>query len=188
MAQGINLIPEVSKGESRRIFYKKKINVVAIASLLTLAVVFLTLFSYQLFLQTSRSRVESRVKTVQDQIQTQQIKEISQRALVDKLNEIDRLLTQAVPSSKAVSEMRKIAKSSGNISIKRLSIKSDGDLVFGGSTNSTLSIQKLFKGLISSDALENFGDVSIESLSKEEGEPFIFTLNMDFKPRGVGNK
>ena len=188
MAQGINLIPEVTEGESREIVYKKKINVVAIASLLTVAVVFLALFAYQLFLQTSRSRVESRAADVQDQIQVQQTKEISQRTLVDKLTEIDRLLTQAVPSSKAISEIRKIAKSSGNISIKRLSIKSDGDLVFGGSTDSTLSIQKLFKGLISSDALENFGDVSLESLSKEQGEPFVFTLNMNFIPRGLGGK
>ena len=125
---------------------------------------------------------------VRDQIKTQQTKEISQRALVDKLNEIDRLLNQAVPSSEAISEIRKIATRAGNVSIERLSIKSDGDLVFGGSTNSTLSIQKLFKDLINSKSLENFGDVSLESLSKEEGEPFIFTLNMDFKPRGLGNK
>ena len=88
MAQGINLIPKVSKGDSRRIVYKKKINVVAIASLLTVAVIFLALFAYQLFLQTSRNRVESRVMAVRDQIKTQQTKEISQRALVDKLNEI----------------------------------------------------------------------------------------------------
>ena len=188
MAQGINLLPEITESESRGVVYKKKINVVAIASLLAVAVIFLALFAYQLFLQTSRSRIENRAKDVQDQIQTQQTKEISQRTLVDKLTEIDRLLSQAVPSAKAVSEIRKVAKSSGNVSIIRLSIKSDGDLIVGGSTNSSRSIQRLFKGLIDSEALEKFGDVSLESLSKEAGEPFIFTLNMDFKPKGLNNK
>lgn len=188
MAQGINLLPDKTERESFVVGYKKKVNVVAIASLLFVAVIFLTLFAYQLFLQTSRSRVENQAVNAQDQIQTQQTKEISQRALVDKLTEIDRLLNQAVPSAEAVSEIRKVAKSSGNISIERLSIKSDGDLIFGGSTRSTLNIQKLFKDLIASEALENFADVSLESLSKEEGEPFVFTLNMDFKPRGLDNK
>lgn len=187
MAQGINLLPEQSERESKKEVYKKKINVVAIASLFTVALIFLGLFAYQLFLQSARSRVETQAKDVQDQVTAQKAKEVSQRTLVDKLNQIDSLLDQAVPSAEAVSEIRKLAKKSGNISITVLSVKSDGDLVFGGSTNSTINIQKLFQEIIGSEQIDNFGAITLESLSKEEGQPYLFTLNMDFKPRGLVN-
>lgn len=185
MAQGINLLPEITETQSRTEVYKKKVNVVAISALLAVAIIFVGLFAYQLFLQTSRSRVENEAKELQDQILSQQTKEISQRTLVDKIGEIDKLLGEAVPTASAVANITRVAKKSGNVSVVKLVVKDDGDVIFSGRAKTTTSIQKLFQNLIGSGLLATFGDVSLESLSKEEGEPYTFTINMDFKPRGL---
>ena len=188
MAQGINLLPEISDKDTRTEVYKKKVNVIAITSLLAIALIFMGLFAYQLFLQTSRSRVEGESKEKQEQILTQQTKEISQRTLVDKVTEIDKLLGEAVPTASAVATISDVAKRSGDVVVVKLSVKSDGDVIFSGSTSSTLSIQKLFRNLIDTSILSTFANVSLESLSKEEDQPYSFTINLDFLPKGLKNR
>jgi len=188
MAQGINLLPEISDKDTRTEVYKKKVNVIAITSLLAIALIFMGLFAYQLFLQTSRSRVEGESKEKQEQILTQQTKEISQRTLVDKVTEIDKLLGEAVPTARAVATLSDIAKKSGDVLVVKLSVRSDGDVIFSGTTGSTTSIQKLFRNLIDTGILSTFANVSLESLSKEEDQPYNFTINLDFLPRGLKNK
>ena len=81
MAQSINLLPRVTEAQARKEVYKKKINVTSIAALLAVALVFLGLFAYQLFLQTSRTRVERQSQIKEEEISSQKEKEISQRAI-----------------------------------------------------------------------------------------------------------
>lgn len=183
MAQEINLLPQLTEKEVSREVYKKKVNVSAIAALLGVVVILLGLFSYQLFLQTSRTRVDREAKNIEDQIQQQQTKEISQRALVDKLNQIEKLLNEAPPVSSAVANVLKLSKE-GNISLSQVSVKSDGDVqVAGTSTTSTL-LGKFFKALADVDE-KIFAKINLSNLSKEAGEPYQFTIDMDFQLKGL---
>ncbi len=185
MAQGINLLPEITESEARKEVYKKKVNVVAIAALLAVALIFLGLFAYQLFLQTSRSRVEREAKNLEEQILSQKEKEVSQRKLVDKLNQIEVLLSEAVPTASAVANISSVVKKAGDTSTTSLVVKSDGDMLWGANVNNSKGVEAVFTELALAEARGVFERMAIESLSKDENEPFIITVSLDFKPRGV---
>lgn len=185
MAQSINLLPRITEDQARKEVYKKKINVTSIAALLAVALIFLSLFAYQLFLQTSRSRVDRQSQNIEEEISSQKEKEISQRALIDKLDQIDSLLGSAIPNASAVANISDIAKKSGNISIGNVSIQSDGDVTFGGVATDSKKIEKLIKELISSEERGIFGAITLQNLSREEDEPYNFTINMDFLLKGL---
>ena len=185
MAQSINLLPKVTEAQARKEVYKKKINVTSISALLAVGLIFLGLFAYQLFLQTSRSRVDRQSQNIEGEISNQREKEISQRALVDKLDQIDSLLSAAIPNASAVANISAIAKKSGDISVDQVSIQADGDITFGGVATNSKKIQKLINELISSEEKGIFGVISLQNLSKEEGEPYKFTIDMDFLLKGL---
>ncbi len=185
MAQSINLLPRVTEAQARKEVYKKKINVTSIAALLAVALVFLGLFAYQLYLQTSRTRVERQSQLKEEEISSQRQKEISQRALIDKLDQIDSLLASNIPNASAVANIADIAKKSGNIAIDQVSIQSDGDITFGGIATDSKKIEKLIKELISSEERGIFGAITLQNLSREEDEPYNFTINMDFLLKGL---
>jgi cell division protein FtsL len=187
MAQGINLLPEITETEARKEVYKKKVNVVAIAALLAVALIFLGLFAYQLFLQTSKSRVEREAKNLEEQILSQKEKEVSQRKLVDKLNQIEVLLSEAVPTASAVANISNVARKASSTSTTSLVVKSDGDVLWGANVKNSKGVGEVFEELEQAEARGVFERMTIESLSKEEDEDFIITVSLDFKPRGVLN-
>ncbi len=185
MAQGINLLPELTEKESRKEVYKRKVNVISIAALLAVALIFLGLFAYQLFLQTSKTRVDRESGNLEEQISLQLPKEVAQRVLVDKLNQIDKLLSEGVPVASAVANVSDLARGSGRISINTLRISSDGDVVVSGTAADSNTLGKFFKTLISTDIRNIFDKVTLSNLSGEKAEPFSFTIEMDFKPKGL---
>src|SRR3989344_8845931 len=137
MAQGINLLPELTEQEVKKEFYQRKISVVSIAALLCVALILLGIFAYQLFLQTQRSRVEADAKNLEKQILDQQSKEILQRTLTDKLNQIQIILSEVVPVSSAVANISNLARESGGISINSINLKSDGDVSLEGAASNS---------------------------------------------------
>ena len=188
MAQGINLLPELTEQEVKKEFYRRKISVVSIAALLSVAIVLLGIFAYQLFLQTSRSRVEREAKSIEKQILEQQDKEILQRTLVDKLNQIRVILSEAVPISSAVANISNLARESGGISIKSVDLKSDGDVSLAGAASNSRALGRFFNAVISSETQKIFDQIVLNHLSRDKGSPFNFSINMDFKPRGLIEK
>lgn len=185
MAQGINLLPELAEAEAKKGIYKRKVNVVSIAALLSVAVILLGLFAGQLFLQTSRTRVESESKNLEDQIASFKSKEIAQRALVDKLDQIDRLLNESIPVSSAVANISTLTKKNGSINLTRLNVKSDGDVQISGTAANSSSLGKFIKALISEQTKKIFDSIDLSDLSKEKETPYNFTIDMDFQLKGL---
>lgn len=185
MAQGINLLPEVTEQEVRKDVYKRKLNVVSIAALLAVALILLGIFAYQLSLKTLKTRAERESKNLEEQISFQKEKEIAQRALVDKLDQIDKLLDEAIPVSSAVANVSNLAKGSGRVTITALDVKSDGDVDVSGKASDSNTLGKFFNALISTNIQNIFDEVTLTTLSGERGEPYNFTINMDFKLKGL---
>lgn len=185
MAQGINLLPELTEREARKEVYKRKVNIVSIAVLLSVAVILVGLFAYQLFLQTSRSRAERESENLENQILDQKEKEIAQLALVDKLNQIDKLLNEGVPTASAVATVSDLASGSGGVSITSFKIKSDGDVLLAGTARNSRTLEKFFESLISKNIKATFDNIILINLSGERGKPYDFSIDMDFKPKGI---
>ncbi len=184
----INLLPELSQKDVRAEVYKRSASVTSVAALLFVALVLVGLFAYQLFLKTSTSRTESNAKDLQNQILNQKSKEITQRSLVDKLNEIDVLLKGAVPTSSVAASLTKLAKGSGAISLTQLTVKSDGSVAVSGTANGSASLSRFLKTLVSKDLESSFGKVVLDNLSAEKGSPYNFSVNMNFIPVGITEK
>lgn len=185
MAQGINLLPEIGEEQKKKINIKRKINVLAITALLAVAIILFGLFSYQLFLQTSRTRIQRESKNLESQILEKSALEISQRSLVDKLNEIDKILSEAIPISSAVANIRSLSQKSAGVTVTSIDVKADGDVTVTLSSGSSTAIETFIETLISEGVKPIFDEATLTNLSREKGDPFSFTIDMDFQPRGL---
>ncbi|MEX0616782.1 MAG: hypothetical protein WD231_03175 [Candidatus Woykebacteria bacterium] len=185
MAQGINLLPQIAEDEAKKEVYKRKLNVSSIGALLGVSAILVGIFSYQLFLQTTRSRVEKESQRLEGEIVAQKEKEISQRALVDKLNQIQKTLDEEVPVSSAVANISNLAEESGAVKIENIDVNSDGDVSIGGVANNSASLSKLIKAIISERYTPKFNKVILSNLSNENKSSYKFVIDMTFIPRGL---
>ncbi len=147
MAQSINLLPQIAEKEVQQGVYKRKVNVVAIVSLLVVASLTLALFGYQLVLSTQSRSLDSQSKQKEELIRAKFELEVKQRALVDKLDAISAYLDKNKSTAKAFKKIVEIANT-GKIKLSKVDVGSGGDIIVSGTTVNSTNLGTFIDNLV----------------------------------------
>lgn len=188
---GINFLPEVAEKEIAAGVYKRKINLVAIASLLVVGLVIFGLISYQLFLSTQANQLQKDTKKAEDRVSKNVKVEITSQALKEKLDKAEKFLKEQVPGSVAISETNDAANTDGDansnpeIILKKLALSSDGKYnVTGFATNSGVFGDWVTK-LTNANGQTFFAKINMINFTGSPSIGYNFDFTLDFIKRGV---
>ena len=193
MAQDINLLPEITEEEVRKSAYTRRVNFVAIASLLVVGTILLAVFGYWLFLAANSERLKVQTKNAEEQILSPSLtrKEITRRSLIERLNEAGQFIASVVPYSESIDKIIKFFSVS-KVSLTENEFKDSGDLTLIGEFDSPSHFKTLTDKFTSEGETVNFGSVTLVSLTKEELDEktgkegnYIFNLGMKYLKKGV---
>jgi len=193
MAQDINLLPEITEEEVRKSTYTRRVNFVAIASLLVVGTILLAVFGYWLFLAANSERLKVQTKNAEEQILSPSLtrKEITRRSLVERLNEAGQFVSSVIPYSESIDKIIKFFSAS-KVSLTENEFKDSGDQTLIGEFVSPSHFKTLTDKFISEGETENFDNVTLVSLTKEELDEktgkegnYIFNLGMKYLKKGI---
>ena len=193
MAQDINLLPEITEEEVRKSTYTRRVNFVAIASLLVIGTILLAVFGYWLFLAANSERLKVQTKNAEEQILSPSLtrKEITRRSLVERLNKAGQFIASVVPYSESIDKIIKFFSAS-KVSLTENEFKDSGDQTLIGEFVSPSHFKTLTDKFISEGETENFDNVTLVSLTKEELDEktgkegnYIFNLGMKYLKKGI---
>jgi len=188
MAQDINLMPqEAVQTKESKTSHTKSINVYAITVLLIAAAILISLFGYQLFLSAQGKRVATQTKQAEEEVLSQSAKEISRRALVEKIDVSSAFLNQRLKYSEAYKIILDIVKKSG-VTLTEGSLQNDGSLSLSGESKSSANLKKLVAGLTSEDLKSDLEKIELVNLTKEKGEAYKFTIDYKYLKKGLLEK
>lgn len=188
MAEDINLMPrEAVQTKENKTSYTKSINVYAITVLLVAAAILIGLFGYQIFLSAQSKRIAVQTKQAEEEILSESAKEISRRALVEKIDVSSAFLNQRLKYSESYKIILNIVKSSGVV-LTEGSMQNDGSFTLSGEAKSSASFKKLVDGLTSDDLKSDLEKVELVNLSKEKEEPYKFTIDYKYLKKGLLEK
>ena len=178
MASEINLLPELVAEEKRKGVYKQKINVIALISLLVVGVIIVGFFAYQFGLSLFLKNINARIENAQSEILDSAGKEITHRALVEKLNIADSFISGRTSFSAGFEKLLGVLNDSGII-LKNSEFKKDGGVTITVNAATSDNIGKFVNAITASSLAKTFSEIMIVDLKKEADKPF--TLIVDFK-------
>ncbi len=184
MAEGIEFLPDEKQRKLKVPDYKRFVNVGAITSLLVLATILFGLFGYQFYIGSSAKRIEAQTAAAEQDILSQTRKEITHRLLVGKLEEASKFITAQLPYSDGYKKIIDILKKSGAVLVGGELANTGTFTVVGNAANATV-LDKVKKGLTAGDMADTFDQVKLVSLTKEKGEPYVFTIDVRFLKKGL---
>jgi len=179
MATDINFLPEVVESEVKKGVYKRKVNVLALISLLVVGAILIAFFAYQLSLSLLLNTTNSRIEKNLDKIKGQINKEINHRALVAKLNIAHDFYNSRNNFSDGVDKLRTIVTDSG-ATLKMADFNKEGIMKITLEANNSDIFNKLVTSITDTSLKNIFNNIQIVSLTKSEiDKPYSFTI--DFK-------
>ena len=184
MAEGIEFLPDEKERKLKVPDYKRFVNVGAIASLLVIATILFGLFGYQFYMGSSAKRIEAQTAAAEQDILAQSRKEITHRLLVDKLEKASGVITAQLPYSEGYKKIIDILKKSGAVLVGGELANTGTFTIVGNATNAAV-LDKVKKGLTAEDMADTFDQVKLVSLTKEKGEPYVFTIDVRFLKKGI---
>ena len=184
MAEGIEFLPDEKERKLKVPDYKRFVNVGAIASLLVIATILFGLFGYQFYMGSSAKRIEAQTAAAEQDILAQSRKEITHRLLVDKLEKASGFITAQLPYSEGYKKIIDILKKSGAVLVGGELANTGTFTIVGNATNAAV-LDKVKKGLTAEDMADTFDQVKLVSLTKEKGEPYVFTIDVRFLKKGI---
>ena len=184
MAEGIEFLPDEKERKLKVPDYKRFVNVGAIASLLVIATILFGLFGYQFYMGSSAKRIEAQTAAAEQDILAQSRKEITHRLLVDKLEKASGFITAQLPYSEGYKKIIDILKKSGAVLVGGELANTGTFTIVGNATNAAV-LDKVKKGLTAEDMADTFDQVKLVSLTREKGEPYVFTIDLRFLKKGL---
>lgn len=188
MAQDIDLMPpEASKKEKTTTSINRTVNITAIVSLLIVAAVLMALFGYQLFLASSAQRIDSQTKDAQDQVIAQSSKEITHRALVEKLDDTEKFLNSRLLFASSYKIVLDVLNKSGAV-LTESTLKNDGTFTISGDAKTTKIFNKVVDTLNDEKLNEDLENMKLVTLTKIPKEPYKFTIEYKTLKKGLLEK
>ena len=185
MAEDINLLPqEADEKEVKKGSYNRTINIAAIVSLLVVAALLIGLFGYQLLLASSSKRIDYQTQDAEQSILDQSGKEITHRALVEKLDDASKFLSSRLPFSDSYTIILDVLKKSGAV-LTDGKLNNDGTFTISGDAKSSKNLEKLINSLTDSSVRSAIDDIKLVSLTKIPTEPYKFTIDYKFLKKGL---
>ena len=183
MAQSINLIPQVAEAEIQKGVYKKKINLVAIGSLLIVGAVLIGLFSYQLFLSIQSKNLDALSSEKEKEILEKAPVEIKQRTFIDKLEAIK---TYWEKNKSTASAFKKIIDlvNNGSVTLTKVDVNSAGEVTLAGNSAGSANLGNLFDSLTNSGAQVSLDKVVATNVALA-GPVYQFTIRLNYTKKGI---
>ena len=183
MAQSINLLPQLAEAEIQKGVYKRKINLVAIGSLLLVLAVTLGLYSWQLFLSTQARRAETQASEKEKEISQKAPLEIKQRTLVDKLEAAKAYLDKNKSTAVAFKEIIDLTNA-GAVSLTKVDVNSAGEINITGNTSGSTQLGVLFDNLTNEGAQVSLSKVVATSVTLSSGG-YQFSIRLNYTKNGI---
>lgn len=181
---GIDLLPEVSGAEIKQNQLQRKINLAAIGSLLVVVAILFGLFGYWLFLISTLRRIDFQTKEAEEKIIADNRKEVTRRALVDKLKEARGYLSSATPYSISYEKLGS-ALSTAGVLLKDADFN-DKSLTFTAESPDSVGFGALVDAITSNELSDVFDKLILKTLKKENQErPYSFSVEMEFLRKGI---
>ena len=191
MVKEINLVPEIAEAEIKKGVYKKKSNLAAVISLLFFGGLIALVFALQALLFIWGEKIERDTKGAEELILSQKEKDITRRALVDKLKKAESFLSTRIPYSAGLGELMAVFKDT-NVILKDASFEEDNVVNISGQAANSADLDKLLNALVGGSAANAFGGLQLVTLSGNKDKPYTFTVDFRFpkpgwKPAEGGN-
>lgn len=176
MAQDIDLMPqEAARRELTEGSVNRTVNLSAIISLLVVAAVLIALFGWQLFLSSSIQRIDSQTKRAEEDILAQSSKEITHRALVNKLEDTSKFLDSRLQFADAYKIVLDVLKKSGAV-LTTADLKNDGTFTVTGDAKTTKVFRAVVTTLNDEKLNQDLGNLKLVSFTKIPKEPYKFSI------------
>lgn len=184
MAQDLNLIPSVETQTKKGSDINKTVNIAAVIALLISAGILFGLFGYQFFLQSTSERIDSQTEQAEQEILSQVDKEITHNALIDKIEQSDRIVNGSLVYSEGYKIIVTAFNKSGSVLIDG-GMSNSGVITLIGDAKSSGNLKKLVDTLNDKAFAADIQNVFLVSLSKEIGKPYRFTIDYDYLNKGL---
>src|SRR3989344_2268526 len=137
----------------------------AIVSLLVVAALLIGLFGYQFLLASFSKRIDYQTQDAEQSILDQSGKEITHRALVEKLDDASKFLSSRLPFSDSYTIILDVLKKSGAV-LTDGKLNNDGTFTISGDAKSSENLEKLINSLTDSSVRSAIDDIKLVSLTK----------------------
>lgn len=184
MEAGINLLPQLTEAEFKQGVYRRKINIVALASVGVVGIIVLALIGYQIYLKVSADDIQSRTTSAQQKITANQDVEISSLALKQKLDKIEQILTSEIPVSTLVEQVGLAAATSKPITITSLTSDSSGEVFVDGTASDSGIFNEWVNNLTSDNGQTYFAKINLITMTGISGS-YKFSFKLSFLKHGV---
>jgi len=185
MAQEINLVPEIAEEEIKKGVYRRKTNVAALVSLFIVVAIILGLFGAQLLLLLLEKKAASDIEQAKNEIKAQLNKDITHRALVEKLTRAQDFLALRNPYSVGFDRLVKLVTDSGVV-LKEVKFGENGIVALTADAATSTELSKLISGLEDAGFSKSFAGAQLTSLTGSVGKPYIMTLDFRFVKQEAG--
>lgn len=184
MESGINLLPEITEKEINSGVYRRKANIVAIGFLVIIGAIVLILISYQVYLRVNASSIEAKSKEAEQRVIENREIEVTNAALKEKLDKIEKFLVSEIPTSTLIDEVSRASRTSSPVSVDGLDADSDGSVIVDGTVISSDVFREWIENLTNTNGQDFFARINLINLTGSPGS-YKFSFRMNFLKKGV---
>lgn len=189
MEGGINLLPQLTENEIKAGVYRRKINIAALGFIGAVGLIVVSLFLYQLFLTFRAGVIEKRTNSATSKIVENRETEVLNRSLKEKVDQLQNILTTAVPTSTMIEQLDNAALNIPEpIRLTAISVASQNQITVEGrasGSNPSESLKGWIDNLTSSNGKDYFAKINMATLTGNNSEGYNFSFTMEFLKKGI---
>lgn len=189
MEGGINLLPQLTENEIKAGVYRRKINIAALGFIGAVGLIVVSLFLYQLFLTFRAGVIEKRTNSATSKIVENRETEVLNRSLKEKVDQLQNILTTAVPTSTMIEQLDSAALNIPEpIRLTAISVASQNQITVEGrasGSNPSESLKGWIDNLTSSNGKDYFAKINMTTLTGNNSEGYNFSFTMEFLKKGI---
>ena len=178
----INLVPEVARKEIKKTVSRQQTaNKAALIAILVAGLILTAFFLYWLFIVASSKLVSMDTERSEGKVLEQRRKDITHRALVQKIDEASKFLSLVKPYSISFDELMILLNDSKS-TLKIAEVGDEGKFKINGTIHNSSDFESLVEALSES---ESFSDSVLVTLDGVKDKPYAFDIEMKFLKKGL---
>lgn len=181
MRQEIDFLRGTRGEREKRLKFLRLVKTFSLLLLLAYCLIVAAFFSYGFYLTTSSKQIVRETALKKNKIETLKEVETLQIVLKQRLSNLLKFF-DSQKNSDFPALLDYFSRITPGVSVKELSLSSDGKIKFSGETAEMTTLGQVLENLTSEEAGQFFSSVVLSSLNKEEdGSGYLFTIFLEAK-------